>query len=231
MQGGMNNELWLSHATETEPQVDLQDRIWDELRWGCATLVDDVNVWVQDYVATLTGSVPSYEARIAIQDATERVPGVREVSNQLHVVLPAADCRSDSTLAAAVANALEWDVRVPHVKLSVRVEEGWVTLRGSVERQCQRGAAEDGVSHLTGVQGMRNEIVIEPAQTPPDFQRRVRDALQHMELRGSHISLETDDRSVTLRGRVHSLAERHAVERAVWGTPGVASVQDLLTVR
>jgi osmotically-inducible protein OsmY len=36
---------------------------------------------------------------------------------------------------------------------------------------------------------------------------------------------------VTLRGRVHSLAERQTVKRAVLGTPGVADVEDLLPVR
>lgn len=231
MQGGMNNELWLSHASEIEPQVDLQDRIWDELRGEFPGDIADVSVWVVDFVATLTGTVPSYQARITIQEATERVRGVRGVLNQLNVALPVADSRSDSSLAAAVANALEWDIRVPHVKVSVRVEGGWVTLGGSVERQCQRSGAEDAVSHLTGVHGIRNEIVVEPAQWAPDLQRRVRDALDRVELPGSRVSAETHDRSVTLRGRVHSLAERQVVERAVWGTPGVAAVEDLLRVR
>jgi osmotically-inducible protein OsmY len=231
MQGGMNNELWLSHGSENEPQVHLQERIWDELRWESPTDTADLYVWVEDFVATLTGTVPSHEARIAMQQATERVRGLHGVLNQLQVVLPAADRRADNTLAAAVANALEWDVRVPHVKLTVRVEDAWVMLAGSVERQCQRGAAEDAVSHLTGVRGVRNEIVVEPAQPSPNFQRRVKDALDRVELRGSHVSVETHERSVTLRGRVHSLAERQTVERAVWGAPGVAVVEDLLTVR
>jgi osmotically-inducible protein OsmY len=30
---------------------------------------------------------------------------------------------------------------------------------------------------------------------------------------------------------VHSLADRTAAERAVWAVPGVATVEDLLTVR
>ena len=231
MQGGMNNELWLSHASEIEPQMRLQERIWDELHWESPADTTDVSVWVEDSVATLTGTVPSYRARITIQEATERVRGVHGVLNQLSVVLPVADSRSDSSLAAAVANALEWDIRVPHVRVSVRVEGGWVTLAGSVERQCQRSGAEDAVSHLTGVHGIRNEIVVEPAQGAPDLERRVKDALDRVELHGSHVSVETHDRSVTLRGRVHSLAERQTVERAVWGTPGVAGVEDLLTVR
>ncbi|HEV2670511.1 MAG TPA: BON domain-containing protein [Gemmatimonadales bacterium] len=226
----MNNELWLSHAQDTQPHVQLQERIWDELRWESPTDTAAVSVWVEDFVATLSGLVPSYHARIAIQQGAERVSGLRAVSNQLRVGLPPADCRPDGALAAAVANALEWDTRVPHVKLSARVVDGWVTLAGSVERQCERGAAEDAVSHLTGVRGICNEIVIEPAPRPSDFQRLAKAALQRVELRGSHISLETHDLSVTVRGRVHSLADRQAVERAVWSLPGVASVEDLLTV-
>ncbi len=231
MQGGMSNELWLSHQHETEPQVQLQDRIWDELRWQPETDTADVSVWVEDFVATLSGSVPSYCASIAAQQATERVRGLRAVSNQLRVVLPAADCRPDGALAAAAGNVLEWDIRVPHVKLSVRVVKGWVTLAGSVERQCERAAAEDTVIHLTGVRGISNEIMVEAARKPLELQRLAKAALERVELRGSHISLETRDQSVTLRGRVHSLAERQAAERAVWEVRGVASVEDLLTVR
>jgi osmotically-inducible protein OsmY len=231
MQGGMSNELWLSHPLDTQPQVQLQERIWDELRWQPETDIADVNVWVEDFVATLSGSVPSYCASIAVQQAAERVRGLRAVSNQLRVVLPAADCRVDGALAAAVANALEWDIRVPHVKLSARVVDGWVTLGGSVERQCERAAAEHAVSYLTGVRGISNAIMIEPARKPLEFQRLAKAALERIELHGSHISLETRDQSVTLRGRVHSLAERQAAERAVWDVPGVVSVEDLLTVR
>jgi osmotically-inducible protein OsmY len=87
MQGGMNNELWLSHASEMEPQVDLQDRIWEELHREPPTDIADVNVWVEDFVVTLTGTVPSYRARTAVQQVTERVTGVHAVLNELNIVL------------------------------------------------------------------------------------------------------------------------------------------------
>ena len=230
MRGGMNNELWLSHADDVRPQVDLQRRVWEELRWEVETDTADVNVQVEDAVATLSGSVPSYPARVAVQHAAERVRGIRAVANELRVVVPTADCRTDTTLAEAVANALLWDIRVTHAKLIERVVDGWVTLGGSVERQCERAAAEDTVSHLTGIRGITNEIVVAPTLTPPNFRRLAEAALERVELRGSHISLETHDRTVTLRGRVHSLADRLAAERAVWDVPGIAAVEDLLTV-
>lgn len=231
MQGGMNNELWLSHADDVGPQVDLQKRVWEELRGEPEAETADVNVRVENFVATLGGSVPSYRARIAVQEAAERVSGIRAVSNDLAVLVPAADRRPDNTLAAAVANALEWDVRVPHVKLTARVMDGWVTLDGSVARQVERAAAEETVSHLTGIRGITNRIVVDPPRTPANFQSLAEVAVQHLELHGCRIALETHGRTVALHGRVRSLADRSAAERAVWGVPGVAAVEDLLTVR
>jgi osmotically-inducible protein OsmY len=231
MHGGMNEELWLSHADDVRPQVDLQRRIWEELHGESEADTSDVSVWVEDFVARLSGSVSSYSARSAVEQAAERVRGVRAVVNELRVVLFAADCRPDNALAAAVANALEWDSRVPHVRLTVRVVDGWVALAGSVECQCQRVAAEETIGHLTGILGVTNAIVIEPPPTRADLQRLAQAALERVELHGSHVSLEMHERTAGLRGRVHSLAERHAAERAVWSVPGVASVDDLLTVR
>ncbi len=89
--GGMNQELWLSHADEIHPQVDLQRRIWDEVHWDTETDTADVSVWVEDFVATLTGSVASYPARLAVEQAAQRVPGVRAVVNELRVTADASN--------------------------------------------------------------------------------------------------------------------------------------------
>lgn len=230
MEGGMYRELWLSHAEEMQPQRDLQDRVWAELRREAEADVADVSVAVEDFVATLSGTVPSYCASLAVEQAAERVPGIRSVINELVIALPAADARADTLLAAAVAEALRWDIRVPNVIPTARVVDGWVTLAGSVHRQSERDGAAEIVAHLTGVRGITNSIVIEPAPTPPDFRRLAETALERAGLHGSRISIETHDRTVALHGRVHSLADRLAAERAIWAIPGVAAVEDLLTV-
>ena len=231
MEGGMNTELWLSHADDVRPQVDLQRMIWDELHWEPDTDNRGIDVEVADFVVTLRGTAPSYPARMAAERAAERVPGIRAVINEIAVTPPASEARGDGVLAAAVANALVWDVRVPHVKLAERVVEGWVTLEGAVGRQYERDAAEETVANLTGVRGITNLIAVEPVQPPADLQRKAEAAVEHASLRGSRISPETHDQTVVLRGRVHSLAERLAAEHAVWAIPGVAAVEDLLTVR
>lgn len=86
MHGGTNEELWLSHVEETRPQIDLQERIWDELHATADIDTDDVTVWVEDFVATLNGSVRSPSARLAVQQTAEHVAGVRRVINELRVV-------------------------------------------------------------------------------------------------------------------------------------------------
>ena len=74
--------------------------------------------------------------------------------------------------------------------------------------------------HLTGVRGITNLIDIEPTEPPPDFRQLAEAALERAALRGARISVETRDNTVALRGRVHSLADRTAAERAVWAVPG-----------
>ena len=90
---GMNEELWLSHAEEVRPLVDLQERIWDELHGHPDTDTADVFVWVEDFVVTLSGSVTSDSARSAVEQAAGRVRGVRQVINELHVMLSQPDRR------------------------------------------------------------------------------------------------------------------------------------------
>lgn len=87
MHGGMSEELWLSHEDELRPQLDLQIRIWDALHSETEYDTADVLVWVDEFIATLSGTVTSYQARIAIERIVERVPGVRATVNKLSVVL------------------------------------------------------------------------------------------------------------------------------------------------
>lgn len=86
--GGFSAELWLSHTEETKAQGELQRRIWEEIRNDSEADRGDVAVEVEDFIATLTGSVPSERTRIAVQHAAERVHGVRGVTNRLTVGPP-----------------------------------------------------------------------------------------------------------------------------------------------
>lgn len=85
LEGGMNVQMWLSHAEEVQPQRDLQQKIWDELRRVPAPEIEGVSVEVEEFVATLTGWVPTDLAKLHVQGVAEHVRGVVGVINELAV--------------------------------------------------------------------------------------------------------------------------------------------------
>jgi osmotically-inducible protein OsmY len=61
-------------------------------------------------------------------------------------------------------NALYWDLAVPRHRLSVDVENGWVTVSGMVDRPYQRTCAESDARSVPGVVGVTNQIRLAQAQ-------------------------------------------------------------------
>jgi osmotically-inducible protein OsmY len=57
-----------------------------------------------------------------------------------------------------VLNALHWDLAVPRNRLRVEVEDGWVTVSGSVDLAYQRSCAESDARKVPGVIGVINKI-------------------------------------------------------------------------
>lgn len=112
------------------------------------------------------------------------------------------------------------------------VEGGTITLSGEVSRDYQRRAATESVRTLMGVKGVTNQMTL-PLSMPSDnvktdieaaLQRRVPDDAKH-------ISVNVKGGDVTLTGTVHCWSERDQARRTAWGTAGVRSVNDNLTMR
>jgi len=148
----------------------------------------------------------------------------------MDVSLPDMHSRDDADLAKAVTAALHWDVRVPEGNIRISVRDGWITLEGSVDWQYQRIAADEAVRYLIGVKGVNNLIAVSPVKRALDVKQHITDALRRSaETDAREITVVTADTgAVTLRGKIHSWAEREEVNRAAWATPGVRTVQDEL---
>ena len=111
-------------------------------------------------VVTLRGSVERFSERRAAEHDARGVRGVYEVINHLKVNLLGADRREDDEIRGAALQNLTWDAEVPSDSVDVRVQDGWVTLKGDVSFQFQSDAAYDDVSRLYGVAGVTNEIKV-----------------------------------------------------------------------
>ncbi|MBQ0893920.1 BON domain-containing protein [Micromonospora sp. U56] len=222
-----------SASIVTRTDQDIQTDVLDELTWEPRVSPAEVGVTVAEGVVTLTGRVDSYAAKWAAERAAHRVARVRAVANDLAVrITPSAE-RTDTEIAGAAERALEWDAFVPVEDLEVTVAEAWVTLRGRVEWEYQRRAAERVVGRLTGVRGVSNGITVRPS-TPPsgdELPDRIVDALARSgATEPDRISVRVYGDTVVIDGLVHSVPERDEVERIVWSAPGIREVHNHVTV-
>ena len=203
-----------------------------ELSWDPRITDSEIGVAVKDGVVTLSGFVKSYAQRLAAEHAAERVSGVRALAEDLRVKLPGTIDLSDTDIAHRALSALKWNIEVPDSKIKLRVDNGWIVLEGEVDWQFERYAAERAVRYLSGVQGVLNQIRIAQHASTYDVSKLIEEALRRSaDTDAASIEVEADAGRVTLRGVVHSWAERADAERAAWGAVGVTNVDDRLTVR
>jgi osmotically-inducible protein OsmY len=114
-------------------------------------------------IVTLRGTVESFRQRRAAAEDARSTEGVYDVDDQLKVDLLGSDRREDDEIRGTALQFLTWDVEVPPDSIDVKVDDGWVTLKGDVSYQFQSDAAYDDASSLYGVNGITNEIrVINP---------------------------------------------------------------------
>ena len=107
---------------------------------------------------TLRGTVERFNQRRAAVHDARKIDGVYEVDDQLKVNLEGADRREDDEIRGVALQALIWDTEVPSDAVDVKVEDGWITLKGDVSFQFQSDAAYDDVASLYGIYGVTNEI-------------------------------------------------------------------------
>lgn len=211
---------------------ELAQQVLSELRWDSRLAGAEINVDVSAAVATLTGTVPSYARKIAAQEAAHRVAGVLDVANDLRVEPVDLFARTDTEIASAVRNTLEWDALVPNELITSTVSDGWVTLEGDVDYWREREDAERTIMRLAGVVGVINNITIRKKPVDPkELRQQIEYALERRADReADRLRLDIHEGAVDLWGRVHSWQEKRAVIGSIAHAPGVTRVVDHLRI-
>lgn len=210
---------------------ELKRDVLAELSWDPLVPESRVGVAVDSGVVTLTGHLDSYAEKVATMRATQRVGGVKAIALELEVIPVGTHQRSDTEIAAAIEHVLGWSTSAPQGRIRVVVEKGWVTLSGELDWNFQRRSVERLIRSLQGVIGITDDIRLKAMAAPSNLSSRITDALTRQAMReAKRIEIEVDGSVVTLRGHVHSWAERAAAEGVTWSAPGVSRVNNQLVV-
>lgn len=151
---------------------EIQQAVLRELEWEPRVQSTEIGVSVKVGIVTLSGSVGSFAKKYDAESAAKRVEGVKAVVNELEVILPFSDERTDEDIAESALRALEDRITVPHEQIKLTVRDGWITLEGDVEWNFEKEAAESAVRYLTGVKGVVNLITVKPRVSPSNVKTK-----------------------------------------------------------
>ncbi|AOH83148.1 ornithine aminotransferase [Sphingomonas panacis] len=209
----------------------LQHDVIAELEWEPRVDHADIGVAVNDGVVTLSGYVKTYPEKFAAEEAARRVAGVRAIAEEIKVRLASEPKTADHEIAKRVVDLFAWNVSIPDKRLSVKVERGWVTLSGTVDKHYQSEEARRAAGRVSGVLGVVNLITVKQLPVPADIKDRIMAAFKRQaNLDATTVSVATEGGKVKLSGKVRAWSERGLAEQAAWAAPGVTAVQDDIVV-
>jgi osmotically-inducible protein OsmY len=197
----------------------------------------------EDGRVTLTGNVESWQEKQLAVRLARSVRGVSEVEN--YIAVDYANDRPDFEIKEEIENALTWDVYVDDAMISVTVENGEVSLTGTVGSAAEKSQAV-AQAWVAGVESVDADD-LEVAEWARDDRLRtgkyvtrsddavvdaVEDAfLYDPRVKLNEIDVSADDGVVTLSGTVGSLDAKRAAAEDARNTVGVWRVMNLIAVR
>lgn len=209
----------------------LQRNVLDALNYEPSLKPGEIGVIVLDGIVTLTGNVDSYYKKLQAEKIARRIKGVKAVVEKIEVKLAKSAFKSDNDLAQEIVKALRWNYSIPDDKIVVKVEDGHVTLEGSVPWDYQRQAARKEVARIIGVKGISNNLTLQSQAKDALEKETIENAIaRHWSLESEDIYVRVKDNTVTLTGSVDSLYQKEEAEKIAWKAPGVQQVENLLEV-
>lgn len=206
----------------------------DHLIWSTRLDASDISVTVKDGEVTLNGEVPSYIAKLTAANTAMSIYGVAAVDNELKVVYPTAlPAIDDEGIKTHIMNVLHWNPYLQAYKIDVEVENGHVTLSGTVKAFWEKNLAEDKIAQISGVTDITNLLAVVPEGDLVD-EAIAEDVVKAID-RSSLVSIENvnvkvDEGDVILTGMVQdSQAKETAYEAALY-TYGVTNVDNNLVI-
>lgn len=225
--------------SDDEIQADVQQ----VLRLDPATDSYEVDVDVQGARVTLKGRVNSRAEKQLTAKLVKTVRGVAEIRN--HIKIAFEEERFDSEIEAEVIRCFELDPSVDSRRVRVEVDDGEISLTGSVGSVYEKSQATQ-LAWVNGVERVDTRgLSVSPVRVDPmtqspygrfesdhEIEAAVTDALSYdARVDASMVQVESSSGTVVLTGIVDHLEAKKAAEQDVENALGVWRVENRLKVR
>lgn len=142
---------------------------------------------------------------------------------------------SDSWITSKAKIALFADSRVPGTSVNVETQKGTLYLRGKVDTDAAKQAAEEVAKGVDGVKSVKNELQVVPAgdkkmveAKDEDLTKQVKTRLQN-DARLKKVDVRVDNGVVTLQGKVANIGDSARASQLARSVPGVRAVKNDMT--
>lgn len=210
---------------------ELQTDVQNAIKWEPLLNAAEIGVTAKDGVVSLTGVVDSYAKKMEAENAAKKVIGVKALVEKIEVKFPTSWTKTNTEIANEVLTGLKNDWSIPNDKVTVKVEDGWVTLEGELPWNYQKESAKNAVDFLMGVKGVTNNIKIKSETHDAIEKKDVENAIgRSWSVDDSDINVSVSGTTVTLSGTVNSWYQKEEAGRIAWKTSGIWHVKNELVV-
>jgi osmotically-inducible protein OsmY len=132
------------------------------IQWNPDLKEDNIDATVDNGKVFLTGTVDTMWKKIKAENIVSNVDGVLSIINKI-AVIPTGDI-IDENIAKDIIAAIERNVSLDVEDVNVKVEDGLVTLTGTVPSSIAHRAANEAAIYTYGVVGVDdNNLLIAPS--------------------------------------------------------------------
>lgn len=207
-------------------QTEIQSAVETEFLFDPMILINDIDVTLDNGVATLSGTVDHLTAKERAADLASTIRGVKSVVNRLRVVPPAV--KTDAEIRTDIVAALMADPATDSFDVSVKVEDGKAILGGETQSYEERELCLTVAKSVSGVKSIENKIQVnyEPNRPDSEIKAEVEAALKwNVFVDHGEIDVAVNDGVVKLTGVIGSSYEKREALTDSW----VAGVNDVDT--
>jgi osmotically-inducible protein OsmY len=143
--------------------------------------------------------------------------------------------KNDLQLKQDIEAELRWDPKVNAAQIGVSVDQGAVSLLGTVDTYAEKWAAEDATKRVFGVRTVAQDLTVkilgDHKRTDTDLAVAVQAALKWNVFVPKTITAKVNEGSVTLEGEVTWNYQRDEAENAIRTLMGVSNIYNAIGIK